>query len=238
MKLLLVLGSDELVPSISACIQPLGYEIIRYCHALKAMDNIDEVDPAGIIISTTDFPRHWKVMVQFVRHERSAETCPILLLTGERFPPEDASKAFHIGINGIISETMEAADRDRLESILTNQSTIAETPCNADEPRQYPAGDQNRIGFCTISPVDRVLITGITERISSTGIVFIPANPALLADIQEGDVLSECSLRVGDDILSPVCSVVHKDPLLVLEFSFFPDDEQRRLEQYLHSLPL
>jgi hypothetical protein len=221
MKLLLVLGSEEPMPSISACIQPLGYELIRYRHALKAMDNIDEADPAGIIISTTDFPRHWKAIVQFVRSERSAQTCPILLLTGEHFPPEEASKAFHIGINGIIHETLDAADRDRLERILTNKSTINEL---------------NRTGFCVINPVTRVLVTGTVERISNTGLTFTPANPALLADIQEGEVVSECSLRAGDDILSPVCSVVYKDPLLVVEFSFFPDDEQHTLERYLYSL--
>ncbi|MDR1588437.1 MAG: hypothetical protein LBS57_13370, partial [Treponema sp.] len=34
-------------------------EIIHYSQALKAMDNIEEINPDAIIISACDFPRHW-----------------------------------------------------------------------------------------------------------------------------------------------------------------------------------
>ena len=68
MKLLLVLSSDETYNHISHFVKPLGFELIRYNHILKAMDNIDEIEPAAIIISARDFPRHWKIMVQFVRN--------------------------------------------------------------------------------------------------------------------------------------------------------------------------
>jgi hypothetical protein len=75
-------------------VKPLGFELIRYHHVLKAMDNIDETDPSGIIISARDFPRHWKTMVQFVRSERPKDACPIIILKGENFPLEETSKAF------------------------------------------------------------------------------------------------------------------------------------------------
>jgi DNA-binding response OmpR family regulator len=228
MKLMLVLGSDEPAPSISACVTPLGYELIRYRYARKAMDNIDEADPAGIIISATDFPRHWKVVVQFVRSERSAETCPILLLSGKTFSADEAAKAFHIGINGIIHETLGPADIDRLTNILTTKSIIQ------DEAPHHPSVEA---GFCVIDPVNRTLVTGTAEHLSSTGVTFTPANPALLPDIAEGEELPECSLRAGDDILSPRCRVVRAGPSLVLEFSSLSNEErgilQHTLEQHL-----
>jgi hypothetical protein len=67
MKLLLVLGSDETGNLISSYVEPLGFNLIRYRHVIKAMDNVDEIDPTGIIISARDFPRHWKVLVQIGR---------------------------------------------------------------------------------------------------------------------------------------------------------------------------
>src|SRR5215510_14896558 len=100
MKLLLVLGSDSTYNHISLCVRPLGFELIRYYHVLKPMDNIDEIDPHGFIISAVDFPRHWKSMVQFIRNERPKETCPIIILKGNNFPVDDISKASFLGVSG------------------------------------------------------------------------------------------------------------------------------------------
>jgi hypothetical protein len=67
MKLLLVLGSSDIYGQIADYVKDLGAEIIHYQHILKAMDNIDEIAPDGIIVSATDFPRHWKTLISFIR---------------------------------------------------------------------------------------------------------------------------------------------------------------------------
>jgi hypothetical protein len=235
MKLLLILGSDESLDIISRNIKPLGFDLIRYHHVLKAMDNIDEIDPAGIIISARDFPRHWKILVQFVRAERSKELCPIILLIGNTFSPEEAAKAFHIGVSGVVPEDpSRSAEIDRLQSILERYLEVDDKR----KARRYHTEDWTRFGFCAAKPLDKAIITGRVETISVTGLSFRADDPDLIESIPGDEELSECSLRVGDSILSPICRIIRKEPALSLEFIFLPGEEHIRLESYLENLPL
>jgi DNA-binding response OmpR family regulator len=235
MKLLLILGSDETSEIIARNIKPLGFEIIRYRHVLKAMDNIDEIDPAAIIVSARDFPRHWKIVVQFVRTERSREICPIILLTGTLFSLEDAAKAFHIGVNGIVREELDrSVEMDRLQSILERYLTVEDKR----KSRRYHQAGWTNFGLCLANPRDKAIITGTVETISATGVSFLPDDPALLENIPGGAELSECSLRIGDSILSPICRIIRREPALSLEFAFLAGEEQIQLESYLEDLPL
>ena len=120
MKLLLVLADDTSHKLIAHYVKPLGFELIRYVHVLKAMDNIDEVAPHAIIISARDFPRHWKIMVQFVHNQRPKNDCPIIILRGDQFSVEEASKASFLGVSGIVTERLEnLAEIEQLQRILT-----------------------------------------------------------------------------------------------------------------------
>ena len=235
MKLLLVLDSDETFDLISLYVKPLGFDLIRYRQPLKAMDNLDETDPAAIIMSGRDFPRHWKTLVQFVRSGRSKEDCPILLLRGDKFPLEETSKAFSLGINGIVDEALDTASEiDRLQHILGRYIPIDEKR----KARRYHAEGWNRFGFLISSPKDGVIITGAVKTVSSTGLSFYPDHPSLLHDIVLNQELSACSLRAGDAILSPVCKLVRSGRIVSFEFASFPENEQAVLETYLEGLPL
>jgi hypothetical protein len=235
MKLLLILGSDDMLNTISQSIKPLGFDLIRYRHVLKAMDNIDEVDPAAILISARDFPRHWKVLVQFVRYERPREVCPIILLKGDDFSLDEASKAFFIGVSGIVSENIKLFnEKDRLQSLLSRYIEVEDKR----KAKRYHAEVWTRFGFCITNPLNRGIITGTVKTLSSTGIGFVPDDPSLVENILENEELSECSLRVGDHILSPIARVVHKEPVLSLEFIFLSGEDQIILDSYLESLPL
>ncbi|MDR0553865.1 MAG: PilZ domain-containing protein [Treponema sp.] len=235
MKLMVILDSDEVLTIISGKIRPLGFDIVRYRHVLKAMDNLEEIDPAGIIISAQDFPRHWKTLVQFVRSERPKEICPIVVLAGAGFSIDDAAKAFYIGINGIVPENLgHAAEVDRLQSILGRYIELDERR----RARRHHMDKWMRFGLCIINPRTKELITGTVQTLSSTGISFIANDPELISLMLEDEELSECSLRVGEHILSPICRVIRKSPELCLEFIFLSAGEQELLDGYLESLPL
>jgi hypothetical protein len=235
MKLLLVLGSDNSCARISLCVKPLKYELIRYNHVLKAMDNIDEVDPQAIVISARDFPRHWKAMSQFVRYERSKDSCPIIILKGENFPHEEASKAACLDVNGVFAETLDIPDEtDRLRKILGRYAP----PIERGKPRCFPAGDPRQFGFVFINPSDNTLVTGEPKNISPGGLLFQPDNPASIKNIDAGEELKECSLRAGASILSPVCRLVRTGGTAAMEFISFPEQEREAFVKYLESLCL
>ena len=233
MKLLLVLGSDDTCRQISSHAAAWDFEIIRYTHVLKAMDNIDEIDPQAIIISAQDFPRHWKIMAMFARNQRP-DACPLIVLKGDNFPVEEASKAFFLGISGIIDENLEdSADLGQLKEILNRQAPEREKP----RPRKISAEPWHRLGFVFIHPQNNVLVTGMIKDISSGGFSFAPDDTSLSGGMIEDTELAECSLRAGDSVLSPVCRVSQTGQVISLVFFSFPEGEQEVLTRYMENLP-
>ncbi|HPC70226.1 MAG TPA: PilZ domain-containing protein [Treponema sp.] len=235
MKLLLVIASDETYSFIASYVRPLGFELIRYRHPLKAMDNIDEVDPDGVIISGEDFPRHWKTLVQFIRSERPKDRTAIVILKGPNFPFEEAAKASYIGVSGIVSDKLSNPEElDRLQGILSRYLPI-EDGRRSKRIRPKP---WDRFGFVACNPVDHTFITGSIETISSTGLSFLPDNAPSIQQLGLDTLLTECSLRVGDKILSPVCKLVRTGKIVSFHFESFPEGEQAILNDYIQSRPL
>jgi hypothetical protein len=234
-KLLLALGSDDTYRLLALYVKPLGFELIRYHNVLKAMDNIDEIDPQGIIISARDFPRHWKAMVQFVRSERPKDVCPIVLLKGENFSLEQTAQAFYLGVNGVTTEALDSSGEiDRLQNILGRYIPVEEKR----RSRRFHAESWNRFGFIFLSPRDGTLVTGEVKTLSGTGLSFFPDHPALMKDVTLNMELSECSLRIGEQILSPICRLARTGRIVSMEFLTFPEGERKTLESYLEALPL
>lgn len=235
MKLLLVLGSDDSCDSIAKSVRPLGFEIIRYRHVVKAMDNVDEINPTAIVISARDFPRHWKIFVQFVRSERPKEHCPIIILKGNNFSTDETSKAFFLGVSGIVDEKLDnPAELDRLQNILSRYVPVNEKR----KHHRFFVEPWHRIGFLFANPAGKVIITGDVKTISAGGLSFFPVNASSMKDITLNMELHECSLRIGDAIISPVCKLVRTGRIVSMEFILLSNNEKRILEQYLDDLPM
>jgi hypothetical protein len=235
MKLLLVMDSDESYNLISLYVRPLGFELIRYRHAIKAMDNIDEIDPRAIVINARDFPRHWKTMVQFFRAERSREECPIIILTGDDFSLEERSKASLLGVSGIISENLDSpAEIERFHEIISRYLPVEEKR----RSHRFHVEPCHRAGFVFVHPHDLVIVTGVVKDISAGGISFLLDNPALIKDMRLHTEIKDCSLRVGDAILDPVCNFARTGRIVSLEFLSFPEGEEVTLNMYLDGLLL
>ena len=233
MTLLLVLGSDDNSDIISKSIRPLGFELIRYRHVLKAMDNIDEISPSAIVVSARDFPRHWKILVQFVRSALPNEMCPIIVLKGSSFCTEETSKAFFLGVSGVVDDALNKPEEiNRLQNILSRYVPVHEKR----KHYRFFVEPWNRIGFLMTN--EKVIITGDVKTISSGGISFLPDESMPPQGIALNTMMQKCSLRIGSAILSPDCRVVRTGIILSLEFVAFTSNEQSILEKYLDEFPL
>jgi hypothetical protein len=235
MKLLLILGSDTIFENVSLFLKPLGFDLIRYRHPQKAMDNIDEIDPIGVIISARDFPRHWKTITSFVRYERSKNECPIVILKGKNFPEEEINKALSLGVNGMVLESLEnPSETEKIQTLLARYVPVEDKRKN----RRYRPENWSRFGFVFSHPLNEKLITGTVKTVSSTGISFEPDHPAMVSTIKIDTEVTACSLRTGNDILSPACAVRRTGKILSMEFLSFPAAEKETLDIYLENLPL
>ena len=235
MKILLVLENDETVNLIARYVRPLGFDVIRYYSVLKAIDNLDEVAPHAVIVSARDFPRHWKILVQFIRNGRTKEQCPVVVLKGDNFPLDETSKAIYLKVNTVLPETLvNPLEVAQFQRILTGFISY-------DEKRKLPRfrhDGRNRFGFVLLSPMDRTIVSGEVKDISASGLSFLPVYPEWVKDFTVNMELSECSLRAGENLFSPVCRLVRLGRIVSFEFLHFPDKEEQDLAAYIESLPL
>ena len=238
MKLLLVFAADDNCNIISRSVSQLGFEMIRYRQVLKAMDNIDEINPSAIVVSARDFPRHWKFLVQFVRTERVNEICPIVILKGGNFSTEEMTSAYFLGVSGIIDDSLNnPAEISRLQNILSHYAPLGAPPLEEKRKhRRFHIEPWHRVNILAVNRREKTLVTGDVKNISAGGLAFVPFNSLPMGDASLGDQFGECSLRLGNSILSPVCRLVRAGEKPAMEFTSFPEDEQRILEQFIQQL--
>ncbi|MDR0475513.1 MAG: PilZ domain-containing protein [Treponema sp.] len=224
MKFLLVSASDETYKLIAVHAKPLGFELIWYNHVIKAIDNLEEIDPDLVIISAVDFPRHWKIMAQFIRGGGFKDNCSIMLLASDKLKPEEEAKAKHLAIDGIIPGDLNANERLQ-EMLLSYISMSGKNENSKAKSRSF--------SFIFSIPGDITMITGEVKNVSAKALSFLPDNAEVLKKLELNMEFSDCSLRAGEAILSPVCRLVQKEAFLSMEFISFRNGEQGLLNKYL-----
>jgi hypothetical protein len=68
------------------------------------MDNFGEISPNLVVLSAVDFPKHWKVFVQYVSFVY-ATTCDIVLIVDKKFDAGEKEKAHALGVWKTLSES-------------------------------------------------------------------------------------------------------------------------------------
>jgi len=214
MKALLIADTDTTETALVHRIKPWGFDCIHYRSALKALDNIPEIEPDAVFISAGDFPRHWKTLVQFIRSDSSRDETVIILLINERFTAEDADKAVYIGVQAIIGEAFDReSDERRLAEVFSRYRSLpSETAQSMEEP------PVERSMFLFTNPANETIITGKIERLSMTGLRFKPDAPSSTAGLAEGAILEQCSLKVDKAILHVRCMIKKNANALLLDF--------------------
>lgn len=214
MKALLIAETDTTETALVRRISPWGFDCIRYRSALKALDNIPEIAPDAVFISAVDFPRHWKTLVQFIRADASRNESVIVLLINERFTAEDVDKAVYIGVQAIIGEAMDSeTDERRLADVFSRYRAL---PSEAAQSVEAP--DSERVTFLFTNPLNGMIVTGKVERLSMTGLRFRPDVPSGTAELESGEILEQCSLKVDKAIMHVRCQIRKNANSLLLDF--------------------
>lgn len=232
MKALLLIENDRIADIARFYLKPLGFEAIRYRNPLKALDNLDEIQPDAIILSARDYPRHWKVIAQAVRAERTKEECVLILLKGEFFPFDEAAKASHLGVNGVLRDDLDDRhEQSRFQRLLKRYVSVEDG--RADE--RIAPSPWDRLDFMFSHPKTLAPVVGRVETVSKGGLSFMPESATLCRDILAGTRLEDCSMRVGDRILSLTCLVARSERVLGLSIESMEDEEKAYYDEYLAS---
>jgi hypothetical protein len=229
MKLLFVADSLDVYKRIADHLKSLGAEIVRYQHIIKAMDNISEISPDGIVVSAADFPRHWKTLVSFVRSERTAESCAIVVLYGTFFTDKERRKAEFLNVNGLVNET-------RLDELaLSRLCNIFRPYISADKWIDgFAVKPESGVSMIVTNPLNGVLVPGKVIKISLYGVIFMPEQHRFIKNLALMMELPGCSIRVGGAMISPVCRLIRSEDTVTLEFTALSAREKQILHRFLN----
>ena len=140
MKALLVADDEKAINNISEVLKAAGYDTIVYTWLLKALDNIEEIAPHLIIVSTGDYPRHWKTLAQYATAGFGEYKPQIILYTDENFNEEDHKKAEALHVRGTFdSVTVEGLDK--LREILKKADDIFSGYLTEEEQSEISVDD-------------------------------------------------------------------------------------------------
>lgn len=102
MKALIISEDKTFIDTFDSYFSQKGFDTIIYKWLLKALDNIEEIRPDCVILSSSEYPRHWKTLVQFVKSGIGGDKIACFLYEPNPLSAKDDSKAQALGISGYI----------------------------------------------------------------------------------------------------------------------------------------
>jgi hypothetical protein len=234
MKILLIAEKDSTKESVSTHLAPRGFDLIHYRNPIKAMDNIDEIAPEVVFFSAEDFPRHWKPFLKLLRESFTKDTTTFVLLKGDIFPFEEAAKAKHLEVAGIIKENLEdRKEYSRLEELLSRYTPLNET---RRENRYIPGVDED-VALIFTHPENHSIITGSVFDLSATGAALEPDNIDAVKDLPVDLIVERCSLKIEDRYFSFPCKVIRNEERIAFQFLDLDDSVVTAIKNYIAKKP-
>ena len=98
MKALIISDRQEIIESVTPILKQNGFDIIHYRWIIKALDNIEEIQPDVIVLSAGEYPRHWKTLAGFVKSGIGGNSVRLYLNDLNELNSEDSKKASDLGV--------------------------------------------------------------------------------------------------------------------------------------------
>ena len=140
MKALLISESDEILNSYAAFFKETGYDTVCYRWLLKAMDNLEEIEPMVVFIDGFGYPRHWKTLAQYIK--TSFKNAPLVLLAAD-LSEEETKKADCLDVHCIRGSIDDEQTRRNILSLLhpEQEPEVSAEPVEEIEESEVPAAE-------------------------------------------------------------------------------------------------
>ena len=209
MKAIIICDDDEVIGKVDAALASLSCDTIIYRWLLKALDNIEEIRPDIVVVSASDYPRHWKTLTQFIKSGIAGKIPDVILYVPKSFSETEKMKAQKLGIKGIF----DSCDEDGMSffrSIVNSPAgDVSPDPEKADTVRSAEAASisetlsaeglsDSKIGTAVFThPKTGAFVTGTIRSLSDGSAEFTADIPSLAAEIASGDKIEELSMRTA-----------------------------------------
>ena len=228
MKAIIICDDEELIGKVDSALASLSYDTIIYRWLLKALDNIEEIRPDIVIVSASDYPRHWKTLTQFIKSGIAGKIPDVILYAPKSFSETEKMKAQKLGIKGIF----DSCDEDGMSFFrsIVNSPTgaLSPDPEKADKARDAEADSisetlsaeglsAGKIGTAVFThPKTGAFVTGTIRNLSDGSAEFTADIPSLAAEIASGDKIEELSMRTAGVPTYCTASVVSAENEIII----------------------
>ena len=231
MKALIISEANDITNEFTEYYKTQNYDVIKYRWLMKALDNIEEIDPDLIFINATEYPRHWKTLCQYVKGIN--KNPKIVLFTSLPLSNEDREKAECLQIDSIVNssedleevctltdicqdseenlpETENIIEQEQNETVeILEEEKIEET---IEQPTLPETKTETKVcKFLFSNPENFVLITGKVESFENSKLIFLPDNPEDTANIAVDTIIKKCTLKVDNQINTVDVKVLKND---------------------------
>ena len=110
MKALVISDRPEIIDYVFPRLKEKGFDLIHYRWIIKALDNIEEIQPDLIVLSAGEYPRHWKTLAGFVQSGIGGNDVKVYLYETTPLSQDDAKKADGLGVLSFIDDFEKAEE--------------------------------------------------------------------------------------------------------------------------------
>lgn len=184
MKALLISESDEILNSYAAFFKETGYDTVCYRWLLKAMDNLEEIEPLVVFIDGFGYPRHWKTLAQYIK--TSFKNAPLVLLAAD-LSEEETKKADCLNVHCIRGSIDDEQTRRNILSLLhpEQEPEVSAEPVEEIEESEVPAAEPIQ----TAEPAE---FGELSEEESAN------PEPTTAPSLNDGDPVSACAEELAE----------------------------------------
>ena len=143
MKALVISDRPEIIDFVTPLLKDKGFDLIHYRWIIKALDNIEEIQPDVIVLSAGEYSRHWKTLAGFVQSGIGGNDVKVYLYETSPLSEEDEKKAQSLGVLYFVDHFKKEEAKESDEPVLT----VSDSPSFVNVELAYNDED-GKIHFC------------------------------------------------------------------------------------------
>jgi len=231
MKALIISDDNNVINTTDSFLQSKNFDTIIYRWLLKAMDNIEEIRPELVVVSSQEYPRHWKTLAQFAKSGIGASDTKVVLYQIEKMNEEDAKKAEELGVSGIfyslddegLGNLARILEKERLikagetleEDVITVDSILSDS--YAEEPAaETPFVLPEDASLIFTNPVSGCIVTCKITAYENKQCTLVADNPSLVKNLTSDNLITEITIQMDKTVSDYQGFLVSNDEALVL----------------------
>ncbi|MGP1586795.1 MAG: hypothetical protein ACTTHG_00450 [Treponemataceae bacterium] len=185
MKILILSESEKIHKTLNEYLESFGFALVNYKRLLKAMDNIEEINPDFVIINIEDYPRQWKTFLQYLTVFEGI--FPIITCNAKFIKTEEQKEAEFLGVKAFISNI----DNEENKKLLLEK-------INSQEKQEIKKIIKEKYKFMATNPFTNKILSGKVKTYENNILEFYPKYMENFKEISVGTQLTECTLKIEE----------------------------------------